>query len=232
MNRRQFSTALADFVLLSGFAGKSTIAEEPTAMTTIPFQITTPQAQLEDLKYRLQHTRRPDQPEDADWSLGTDLHYLKRLTDYWIDGYDWRKAEDSLNALGNFKVEIDGIELHLVHRPLANPNATPLLLLHGWPDSFYRYHKVIDTLSKDFHVVVPSMPGSGFSSRTALPMDQVADLFARLMTETLGYGKFLAADAAGLLFLNQGVRLWSLRKAAVSASSLGNSKMGAVAQSI
>jgi pimeloyl-ACP methyl ester carboxylesterase len=197
MNRRQLSKTLADFVLLSGFAGKSTIAEEPTAMTTIPFRITTPQAQLDDLKYRLQHTRWPDQPEDAGWSLGTDLHYLKRLTDYWMDGYDWRKAEDSLNALGNFKVEIDGIELHLVHRPSASPNATPLLLLHGWPDSFYRYHKVIDTLSKDFHVVVPSMPGSGFSSRTALPMDQVADLFARLMTETLGYNKFIAAGGDG-----------------------------------
>jgi pimeloyl-ACP methyl ester carboxylesterase len=197
MNRRQFSKTLAASVLLSGFAGKSTIAEEPTAMTTIPFQIAIPQAQLEDLKYRLQHTRWPDQPEDADWSLGTNLGYLKRLTDYWIDGYDWRKAEDSLNALGNFKAEIDGIELHLVHRPSANPNATPLLLLHGWPDSFYRYHKVIDTLSKDFHVVVPSIPGSGFSSRTALPMDQVADLFARLMTETLGYGKFIAAGGDG-----------------------------------
>ena len=197
MNRRQFSKILAASVRLSGFAGKSTLAEEPTAMTVVPFQIAIPEAQLDDLKYRLQHTRWPDQPEDAGWSLGTNLDYLKSLTDYWIDGYDWRKAEASLNALGNFKVEIDGLELHLIHRPSTNPNATPLLLLHGWPDSFYRYHKVIDALSKDFHVVVPSIPGSGFSSRTTLPMDHVADLFAKLMTETLGYGKFIAAGGDG-----------------------------------
>lgn len=193
MNRRQFSRTLAASVLLSGFAGKSTLAKEPTAMTLVPFQIAIPETQLDDLRYRLQHTRWPDQPEDAGWSLGTNLDYLKSLTDYWIDGYDWRKAEASLNALGNFKVEIDGIELHLVHRHSTNSNATPLLLIHGWPDSFYRYHKVIDALSKDFHVVVPSIPGSGFSNRTTLPMDQVADLFAKLMTETLSYGKFIAA---------------------------------------
>ena len=197
MNRRQFSKTLAATVLLSGFAGKSTLAEETTAMTAVPFQIAIPEAQLADLKYRLQHTRWPDQPEDAGWSIGTNLEYLKRLTDYWVDGYDWRKAEAGLNALGNFKVEIDGVDIHFVHRPSANPNATPLLLLHGWPDSFYRYHKVIDALSKDFHVVVPSIPGTGFSGKTALPMDRVGDLFAKLMTDTLGYGKFIAAGGDG-----------------------------------
>ena len=197
MNRRQFSRTLAATVLLGGFAGRSTLAMEPTAMTAVPFQIAVNEAQLADLKYRLQHTRWPDQPEDAGWALGTNLEYMKRLVAYWIDGYDWRKAEAELNALGNFKAEVDGVEIHFVHRPSANPNATPLLLLHGWPDSFYRYHKVIDDLSQDFHVVVPSIPGSGFSARTALPMDKVADLFATLMTETLGYGKFIAAGGDG-----------------------------------
>ncbi|WP_198032600.1 MULTISPECIES: epoxide hydrolase [unclassified Mesorhizobium] len=97
----------------------------------------------------------------------------------------------------NFKVSIDGIELHFVHQPSKKPDATPLLLLLGWPDSFYRYHRVIEPLSEDFHVIVPSIPGSGFSGKTALPMDTVADLFARLMTETLGYGKFIAAGGDG-----------------------------------
>ena len=197
MNPRQSFKTLGAFALLSGIAGKSTLAEETTAMTAVPFRIAISEAQLDDLKYRLQHTRWPDQPEDAGWSLGTNLGYLKRLTDYWINGYDWRRAEESLNALANFKVEIDAVELHFVHRPSTNPHATPLLLLHGWPDSFYRYHKVIEALSEHFHVVVPSIPGSGFSSRTALPMDQVADLFARLMTETLGYGRFIAAGGDG-----------------------------------
>lgn len=198
MNRRQFSKALAASALVAGFMSRPAPAEETTAMTTpTAFKIAIPEAQLADLKYRLEHTRWPDAPADAGWSIGTDLDYLKRLTDYWIDGYDWRQAEAGLNALGNFKVALDGVDLHFVHRPSSNPNAVPLLLLHGWPDSFYRYHRVIEELSEDFHVVVPSIPGTGFSGRVALPMDQVADLFARLMAETLGYGKFIAAGGDG-----------------------------------
>lgn len=198
MNRRQFSKALAASALVAGFMSKPAHSEETTTVTNpTAFNIAIPEAQLADLKYRLQHTRWPDQPADAGWSIGTNLDYLKQLTDYWINEYDWRRAEAGLNALGNFKVDLDGVDLHFVHRPSSNPNAVPLLLLHGWPDSFYRYHRVIEQLSEDFHVVVPSIPGTGFSGRTALPMDQVADLFARLMTETLGYGKFIAAGGDG-----------------------------------
>lgn len=194
MNRRQFSRTLAASLLLSGIATKSGFSQETFEMTKpVPFKIAIADDQLDDLKYRLVHTRWPDQPEDAGWAIGTNLDYLKNLTEYWINGYDWRKAEAELNALGNFKVELDGVDLHFVHRPSSNPNAVPLLLLHGWPNSFFRYHRVIEDLSRDFHVVVPSIPGTGFSGKTALPMDKVGDLFARLMTETLGYGKFIAA---------------------------------------
>lgn len=197
MNRRQFSKTLAASVLLTGFTGRSAISEETTVGNPVPFTIAVPESQLADLKHRLQNTRWPDQPSDAGWSIGTNLDYLKRLTDYWLEGYDWRQAEASLNALGNFKVELEGVEIHFVHRPSNKPDATPLLLLHGWPDSFFRYHKVIEDLSEDFHVVVPSIPGTGFSGKTALPMDRVADLFATLMAETLGYGKFIAAGGDG-----------------------------------
>lgn len=197
MNRRQFNTTLATSALLSGFA-KTAFSQETSAMTKpTAFEIAVPQAQLADLKYRLEHTRWPDEPADAGWAIGTNLDYMKRLTDYWINDYDWRRAEAGLNALANFKVAIDGIDLHFVHQPSSNPDAVPLLLLHGWPDSFYRYHRVVAPLSEDFHVVVPSIPGMGFSGKTALPMDKVADLFARLMTETLGYGKFIAAGGDG-----------------------------------
>ncbi len=197
LTRRQFSNALAASALLSGFT-RPAFSQETSVMTPpTAFEIAIPEAQLTDLKYRLEHTRWPDEPADAGWSMGTNLYYMKRLTDYWLNNYDWRRAEATLNAFANFKVGIDEIDLHFVHQPSKNPDAVPLLLLHGWPDSFYRYHRVIAQLSEHFHVVVPSIPGTGFSGKTALPMDKVADLFARLMTETLGYGKFIAAGGDG-----------------------------------
>jgi pimeloyl-ACP methyl ester carboxylesterase len=197
LNRRQFSAGLATTAFFSGFA-KPTFTQENSAMTTpTAFKIAIPDAQLADLKYRLQHTRWPDAPEEAGWTIGTDLNYMKRLTDYWLNGYDWRQAEARLNELPHFKVGIDGVDLHFIHQPSKNPDAVPLLLLHGWPDSFYRYHSVIGPLSERFHVIVPSIPGTGFSGKTALPMDKVADLIARLMIGTLGYGKFIAAGGDG-----------------------------------
>lgn len=197
LNRRQFSSALAASALLTSFTTNAFSLESLAMTNPTAFQIAVPEDQLADLKYRLEHTRWPDEPADAGWAIGTNLDYMKRLTDYWINQYDWRQAEAELNAVANFKVSIDGIDLHFVHQPSRNPDAVPLLLLHGWPDSFYRYHRVIAALSEDFHVVVPSIPGTGFSGKTALPMDQVADLFASLMTTTLGYGKFMAAGGDG-----------------------------------
>src|SRR3954464_6359814 len=139
MNRRQFSKTLAASALLAGFAIKPAQSEETPAVTNpAAFEIAIPDSQLADLKYRLQHTRWPDQPADAGWAIGTNLDYLKQLTDYWMNEYDWRRAEAGLNALGSFKVDLDGIDLHFVHRPSTNPDAVPLLLLHGWPDSFFR----------------------------------------------------------------------------------------------
>jgi pimeloyl-ACP methyl ester carboxylesterase len=158
-----------------------------------PFTLSVPEEQLIDLKLRLQRTRWPDEPTDAGWMMGTNLTYMKRLTDYWANEYDWRKAESAINTLPNFKAQVDGIDLHFVHQPSSKKDAQPLLLLHGWPDSFYRYHKVIKTLSENFHVIVPSIPGTGFSGKTALPLDKVADIFATLMGEVLGYPKFIAA---------------------------------------
>lgn len=194
MNRRQFISTAAASVLLGHQTSNQTLAQEKTTMTPpTPFRIHASDEQLEDLKYRLLHTRWPDEPEDAGWSIGTNLAYMKSLTDYWINSFDWRKAEAQINAFANFKTEIDGIEIHFIHQKSKNKNARALLLLHGWPDSFYRYHKVIEELSEDFHVVVPSIPGTGFSGRTALPVDRVADLFAALMKDVLGHRKFIAA---------------------------------------
>ncbi len=143
-----------------------------------------------------------DDVEGAGWSMGTDAAYLKELVVYWRDGYDWRKHEAELNALPQFKADIDGTTIHFVHVKGKGPNPRPLILTHGWPDSFHRFHKVIPLLTDPeahggkaedaFDVVVPSIPGFGFSERKAMASSAVADLWAKLMTE-LGYERFAAA---------------------------------------
>lgn len=159
------------------------------------FNIDIPQAALDDLQDRLSKARFPDEAEAvaAGWHNGTDITYMKELVDYWQRKYDWRKHEARLNKFVQFKAEVNGVDIHFIHERSKQPNAKPIILTHGWPDSFYRFHKVIPMLAEDFDVVVPSLPGFGFSERKALNSSAVADLWARLMTEVLGYPLFLAA---------------------------------------
>jgi microsomal epoxide hydrolase len=128
---------------------------------------------------------------------------MQELVDHWRHSYDWRKQETALNRFAHFKADVDGVGIHFIHERGKGPNPTPLLLIHGFPDSFYRYHKVIDRLtdpakyggdpSNSFDVIVPSIPGTGFSDRVTLDDDTNADLFAKLMTEALGYAQFVSA---------------------------------------
>ena len=175
-------------------------------MKTTPFRISVPESTLADLRDRLARTRWPDQPEDAGWGLGTDLAFMKRLTEHWRDRYDWRAQEAALNAHPQFTAAVDGTELHFVHVRGKGPNPTPLLLIHSFPDSFYRFHKVISLLTDpgahggdpnlSFDVVIPSLPGFGFSAKTPMANDQTADKLARLM-EGLGYKRYLAGGGDG-----------------------------------
>ncbi len=168
-----------------------------------PFKINIPQSTLDDLQERLKRTRWADEPEDSGWRMGASLEYMKALADYWQRKYDWRKHETALNQFKHFKAEVSGVEIHFIHERGKGPNPTPLILTHGWPDSFYRFHKIIPMLTDpekfggkaadSFDVVVPSMPGFGFSERKAMTGVAVADLWATLMTEVLGYDKFVAA---------------------------------------
>ena len=158
---------------------------------------------LADLRARLRATRWPDAPEDAGWSMGTDLEYLRELVAYWADGFDWPAQEAALNRLPRFRTPVGDLGIHFVHARAAGP-ALPLVLGHGWPDSFWRYTKVIPLLTDPgahgadpadaFHVVVPDMPGFGYTDRPAVPLDSiaVADLWAELMGQ-LGYPRFGAA---------------------------------------
>lgn len=176
-----------------------------SADTTIhPFRIEIPQADLDDLRARLARTRWLDAAEeDAGWTYGIDLGYMRELMDHWQRQYDWHAQEAALNRFAQFKAEVDGVGIHFIHERGKGPNPTPLLLLHGFPDSFYRYHKVIERLTDpakygadpntSFDVVVPSIPGTGFSDRVTLDDDANADLFAKLMTQVLGYPRFVSA---------------------------------------
>ena len=172
-----------------------------------PFTPTTDPAALDDLRARLRATRWPDAPQDAGWSLGTDLDYLRELVAYWADGFDWPAQEAALSRLPHFRIPLGGLRIHFVHAPAVAPRgpALPLVLSHGWPDSFLRYAKVIPLLTDPgahgadpadaFDVVVPDMPGYGYSDRpTGAPPDAVAvaGWWAELMG-LLGYERFGAA---------------------------------------
>src|SRR6266567_8521494 len=172
-------------------------------MTIQPFKINISQATLDDLHERLVRTRWLDEVKEAGWTYGIDLFYMKELADHWLHQYDWRKHEAALNTFAHFKADVDGVGIHFIHERGKGPNPTPLLLIHGFPDSFYRYHKVIERLTDpakyggdpnaSFDVIVPSIPGTGFSDPVTLDDEVNADLFAKLMTQVLGYPKFVSA---------------------------------------
>ncbi|HWJ85080.1 MAG TPA: epoxide hydrolase [Cellulomonas sp.] len=174
---------------------------------TEPFVPHTDPVALEDLRARLRATRWPDAPADAGWSLGTDVDYLRELVGYWADEFDWVAQEAALFRHPRFRVPLRGLGIHVVHARAVAPvgPVLPLVLTHGWPDSSWRYQKVISLLTDPgahggdptdaFDVVVPDVPGFGWSDRPvggALDSIAVADLWADLMT-ALGYGRFGAA---------------------------------------
>lgn len=194
-----------------------------TYMYTVkPFKIDVQQTVLDDLQARLRQTRWPDAPDSIGWNYGTDPVFLKSLADYWQNSYDWRKQEAALNAIPQFTVEIDGTTIHFQHIKSKNPDAKPLLLLHGWPDCFYRYHKVIPLLTGDYDIVVPSIPGFGFSSHVAMTDDGSAKIFATLMKDVLGYESFLVAGGdVGSNIARSIANLYPENVAAVHLSDVG-----------
>jgi len=160
--------------------------------TVVPFRIQVPESVLTDLKQRLARARFADEFTGADWNYGTNLAYLQELVTYWRDKYDWRVHERRLNQFDQFKTTIDGVEVHFVHQRSKAPNATPLLLLNGWPSSIVEYEKVIMPLSENFHVVVPSMPGFGFSGKpgqAGYDVERIAGMWVQLMAR-LGYARY------------------------------------------
>jgi len=176
-----------------------------TAADTIrPFTVNIPQAEIDDLRRRIAATRWPDKETVADQSQGVQLAKLKPLVEYWGSGYDWRKTEARLNALPQFMTEIDGIEIHFIHVRSKHPDALPLIITHGWPGSVFEMVKSIGPLTDPtahggraedaFDVVIPSMPGFGFSGKpteTGWGTDRIARTWAELM-KRLGYTRYVA----------------------------------------
>jgi pimeloyl-ACP methyl ester carboxylesterase len=159
-----------------------------------PFVVDIPQVQLSDLKSRLAATRYPEQETVTDWQQGIPLAYVREIASHWHTHYDWRSCEARLNAWPNFLVEIDGLDVHFMHARSANPHARPLLLTHGWPGSVLEFMNVIRPLLEDFHLVIPSLPGYGFSGKPTKPgwsVEQIALAWNQLML-TLGYRRYFA----------------------------------------
>ena len=171
-----------------------------------PFQIHVPQKTLDDLNRRLETNRWTDGVENAGWDYGTDLDYMKELKDYWQHKFDWREQEMELNKLNHYKTEVNGVNIHYILEHGKGQDPEPIILTHGWPDSFYRYHKIIPMLinpkkyggkSEDsFDVIIPSLPGFGFSShphKPSMTSVKIAELWGILMKDVLGYQNFVAA---------------------------------------
>jgi epoxide hydrolase len=171
-------------------------------VTIEPFRIDFPQADLDDLHDRLDRTRWPDELPNVGWAYGVPLDYLRELVEYWRHAYDWRAAEAALNEWPQFTTQIDGATIHFAHIRSPEPDATPLVMTHGWPGSIVEFTQVVGPLtnprafggdaSDAFHLVLPSIPGFGLSGptpATGWEHRRVAGAFGTLMSR-LGYERF------------------------------------------
>ena len=181
----------------------------------VPFEIAIRQASLDDLSDRLARTRFADDFANDDWNFGMPASYLRELVAYWHEEYDWRAQETAMNQYANYRVELDGVPIHFVHERGRGPAPVPIILTHGWPWTFWDYERVIGPLSDPaahggdpgdaFDVIVPSLPGTAFSSplRTAgIGVTQTADLWVRLMRDVLGYDRFGAGGGDSGVFVS------------------------------
>src|SRR5271156_2793867 len=179
-----------------------------------PSRLLVPDETLRDLRERLARVRWPDEPPAPPWSTGSSVAYLQDLVAYWRDGFDWHAQEAVLNSFRQFKVPLGGIDLHFIHEEGEGPNPMPLLLSHGWPGSIVEFLKVLPMLTDParfgadpadaFTVVAPSLPGYTLSfapGQTRFGCVEIAEIFASLMTDVLGYSRFAAqgGDWGGLI---------------------------------
>jgi pimeloyl-ACP methyl ester carboxylesterase len=208
LNRRDFVSAAATTVAVGTLGLKATdaIAQPSGADTTAirPFRVNVPEADLTELRRRVKATRLPEKEPVEDFSQGVPLATIEKLTRYWADEYDWRKVEARMNAVPRFLTEIDGLDIHFIHARSKHENALPIIVTHGWPGSVVEQLKIIEPLTNPtayggtaadaFHVVIPDMPGYGYSGKptsTGWGPERIARAWAVLMSR-LGYTRYVA----------------------------------------
>ena len=169
-----------------------------------PFKVEISDKYLQNIYSKVKNYQWHEMPDDGGWNYGTNLEYMKEISKYWIEKFDWRKTEKEINKFKNFKSNIDGIDIHFIHEKGSGSNPKPLLLSHGWPGSIVEFLDIIDKLAHpekfggkeedSFDVIVPSLPGYGFSGRPANPIGprKMSSIFNSLMTNVLGYKKYIA----------------------------------------
>jgi len=168
------------------------------------FTVAVGESELLDLKERLAKTRWPESETCPGWDQGIPLEYSRELAEYWLNDYDWRRCEKKLNRWPQFKTEIEGIDIHFIHRRSPVEDALPLIITHGWPGSVVEFHKIIDALADPashggnaqdaFHVVAPSLPGYGFSGKPTVvgtSVEAIGRMWGKLMAR-LGYERYYA----------------------------------------
>ena len=169
-----------------------------------PFKLEISDKILQNIYSKVKNYPWHEMPDDGGWDYGTNLDYMKEFSNYWIKKYDWKKTEKKINKFKNFKTKINGIDIHFIHERGSGSNPKPLLLNHGWPGSIVEFLDIIDQLAHpekfggkeedSFDVVVPSLPGYGFSGRPSRPIGPriMSSIFNSLMIKTLGYKKYIA----------------------------------------
>jgi len=168
------------------------------------FQVDISEEILQNIYTKVKNYSWHEMPDDGGWEYGANLEYMKEFADYWVNKFDWRKTEENINKFKNFKSNIDGIDIHFIHEKGSGSNPKPLLLSHGWPGSIVEFLHIINQLAHPekfggkeedaFDVIVPSLPGFGFSGRPSRPIGPriMASIFNSLMTKILGYKKYIA----------------------------------------
>jgi pimeloyl-ACP methyl ester carboxylesterase len=203
--RRLLRTTIMGFAAVSAASlAPSQLIAAPASNAIRPFRVHVPDEQLADLRRRILATRWPDRETVSDQSQGAPLDKLQQLVRYWGSGYNWRKLEAKLNALPQFITTIDSVDIHFIHIRSKHPNALPVIVTHGWPGSIVEQLKIIDPLTNPtahggraedaFDVVIPSVPGYGFSGRpkeTGWDPDRIARTWAALM-KRLGHSRYVA----------------------------------------